>query len=500
MADAAPMQVDAPIRHDDVPLFPGAQTQAQPGVRKQQLRTISSSLHEVTQPNLDLDTYISNYTGHTKIVRLLFIARHCPSLRLEAYKMAIAEVQKTSNTTLYLEISQKLQELLHQSGDGETFTADQAWIDSVDKRATQLQEKLDLDIKGYRNKTIKEGIRVGQNDLGDFFYDRGELENALRCYSRARDYCTTAKHIVAMCLNVIKVSVELENWGFVNAYVTKAEMTPDVSEDPTIVARLKCCLGLHTLQEGKYKNAARHFLETTFDLGSTFSDVIAPQDVAVYGGLCALASYDRGELKRKVIDSQPFKQFLELVPEVREIIHDFYASRYASMLKHMATLKEDLLLDIHLHDHVTALYKDIRNKALVQYCSPFLTVDLRSMADAFGTSVAGLEKELSVLIMDSLIPARIDSHNKILHARQVDQRSTLYQRALATGEQYEQNARAMLLRMSVNQHNFQVRAPPKDTDRHERRLGGGSHPERKELHGHQFDVHGGNSTPPTNLD
>ena len=29
--------------------------------------------------------------------------------------------------------------------------------------------------------------------------------NALKCYSRARHYCTTAKHVINMCVNVIKV-------------------------------------------------------------------------------------------------------------------------------------------------------------------------------------------------------------------------------------------------------------------------------------------------------
>lgn len=39
------------------------------------------------------------------------------------------------------------------------------------------------------------------------------------------------------------------------------------------------------------------FVETHFELGSNFAEVIAPQDVATYGGLCALASFDRAELK-----------------------------------------------------------------------------------------------------------------------------------------------------------------------------------------------------------
>ena len=48
-------------------------------------------------------------------------------------------------------------------------------------------------------------VQMGHNDLGDFYYDIGDLANAMKSYSRARDYCTTSKHIVDMCLNVIKV-------------------------------------------------------------------------------------------------------------------------------------------------------------------------------------------------------------------------------------------------------------------------------------------------------
>jgi len=51
--------------------------------------------------------------------------------------------------------------------------------------------------------------RRGHDDLGDHYLDMGDLANALKCYSRARDYCTTARHLVNMCLNVIKVLCSL---------------------------------------------------------------------------------------------------------------------------------------------------------------------------------------------------------------------------------------------------------------------------------------------------
>ncbi len=56
-----------------------------------------------------------------------------------------------------------------------------------------------------------------------------DAQNAFKCYVRTRDYCTTPKHIVAMCLAVIKCGIEMNNFAHVNNYVQKAEQTPDVA-------------------------------------------------------------------------------------------------------------------------------------------------------------------------------------------------------------------------------------------------------------------------------
>ena len=55
------------------------------------------------------------------------------------------------------------------------------------------------------------------------------------------------------------------------------------------------------------------------------------------------------------MDSAGFKTFLELYPQVREAVYDFYHSRYASCIEQLDKLKPDLLLDVHLHDHVKQL-------------------------------------------------------------------------------------------------------------------------------------------------
>ncbi|XP_012410334.1 COP9 signalosome complex subunit 1, partial [Trichechus manatus latirostris] len=155
---------------------------------------------------------------------------------------------------------------------------------------------------------------------------------------------------------------------------------------------------LAELAARKYKQAAKCFLLASFD-HCDFPELLSPSNVAVYGGLCALATFDRQELQRNVISSSSFKLFLELEPQVRDIIFKFYESKYASCLKMLDEMKDNLLLDMYLAPHVRTLYTQIRNRALIQYFSPYVSADMRKMATAFNTTVAALEDELTQLIL-----------------------------------------------------------------------------------------------------
>ncbi|CAN6566230.1 unnamed protein product [Malus baccata var. baccata] len=412
----------------------------------------------ISSEQLDIEAYASLYSGRTKIMRLLFIAQRSQSneaMELEALRMAYDEIKKGENTQLHREVVQKIVGRL-----GPEYGMDVAWCDTVDRRAEQKKEKLENELNAYRTNLIKESIRMGYNDFGDFYYAHGQLGDAFKSYVRTRDYCTTSKHIVHMCMSSTLVSIEMGQFTHVTSYITKAEQIPDAL-DPVTVAKLRCAAGLAHLESKKYKLAARKFLETGPELGNHYNEVIAPQDVATYGGLCALATFDRMELKNKVIDNLNFRNFLELVPEVRELINDFYSSHYASCLDYLGNLKANLLLDIHLHDHLETLYGQIRHKALIQYTHPFVSVDLHMMANAFKTDVAGLEKELEALITDNQVQARIDSHNKILYARHADQRNATFQRVLQTGNEFDRDVKSMLLRVNLIKHEHNLRASRK---------------------------------------
>lgn len=159
---------------------------------------------------------------------------------------------------------------------------------------------------------------------------RARPQDAFKCYVRTRDYCTTPRHVLAMCLNVIRCAVEMGNFLHVANYVNKAEATPEAKvgawgascvcmcvraarrllcsglrsrqgytrrrtspraptdpppksptnarpaqDDAPTSAKLRAAAGLALLDQRKYRQAARAFVEVSPELAYTYSEVRA---------------------------------------------------------------------------------------------------------------------------------------------------------------------------------------------------------------------------------
>ncbi|EOD32552.1 hypothetical protein EMIHUDRAFT_429574 [Emiliania huxleyi CCMP1516] len=395
-----------------------------------------------SRPSSEMESYIAAYAGHTRLKRLQFIAQHEPTLRAEALRIAVEQARQGVNTALYQELC---------ATEGCPVARDDAWVDSVEKKASARLDKLESDLASHKTSLVKESIRMGHSDLGDFHASRGDFATALKCYVRTRDYCTTSRHTLSMCLAVVKAPpttllhpLPPQSPSNVSPFISKP------SPDAVLTAQLRA---LTALEAKKFRAAARKFVEVSVELGTTFSEVCSVSDVALYGALCALAAFDRAELSERVVKNSAFRSMLELYPEAREIVHDFHSSRYASCLAALETLRRDASLA-----NVPPSAPATRPRhALVQYFSPFVAVDLCRMASAFNVEVDSLEKEIAALIMSGCIPARIDSQAKVLHARHADQRNATFVKALATGEAYMRDTKALLLRLNLLRADFAVK-------------------------------------------
>ena len=262
---------------------------------------------------------------------------------------------------------------------------------------------------------------MGQEEIGAHYLAIGDLAAALRCYNKMREYCLTTKHISEMNLKIIITSIRQAQWLTVSTSIQRVQGMTHSQEDTNIISAINPpLLGLASLCSADYRSAANHLTASKPDFmsmagdtsGSTYlsgpsasgpssvtstssiaginfaREALSPNDVAVYGALCALATYDRHTLQSRVLDSQSFRSFLELESHLRRAIAAFVGAKYTDVLDILELYRPDYLLDVHLQRHVRPLWELIRKKCMVAYFEPFSRVDIKSMVSAFGSNIA----------------------------------------------------------------------------------------------------------------
>jgi hypothetical protein len=533
-------------------------------------------------PPVDLDAIVASYAPNAAIARLLFIADRAkergraedadvqpdatetdlqpahphpsPSsaLELDALRRAHDLLRASENTSLYVSVCERLDGRL-----GDAYRLDRSWVDVVDANAARRKDILEAELGGYKTNAIKESIRMGYVDLGDFYRARGDAANAFKAYARTREYCTTARQVVSTCLNIARVGVESGNFAHVLSHVAKAASAAGIghtgngnlsgsspgrapgpahtvtahaglttapvgtspSADPVALAELARAAGLAFLEARKYPQAARKFSEacayaasarvftsegdgledssggrrgdsarggpaagaasasgtpaTPFsapaaasgmrsrgDADKPLSEILCSRDVATCGVLCGLASLDRDETKKRLCEDPSFRSAAEGEPRVRAIADDFVNHRFADALRGLERVRGSLYYDVHLHEHVGALFAKIREKALAQYCAPYSVLCLGRMAEAFLCDVPELESELTRLILDGAVDARVDSANKTLRARARDSKRASRETARIAGEDYVRGAKAALVRVRLSERDVVVGRDP----------------------------------------
>lgn len=314
---------------------------------------------------------------------------------------------------------------------------------------------------------------MGNEDLGHHYHRIGDLPSASKAYSRMREYCTTTSHIASMLFKNINVAIDRGDWLGVQSSVQRLRNLQFKPEDEAKnKAKMFASLGLSQLASSAYHAAAINFLATDPSITDNYKEVISANDIAVYGGLCALASMDRADLHTHVLENKSFRNFLELEPHIRRAISFFCSSKFRLCLDILDAYRADYLLDLHLQKHVPILYSRIRTKAMQQYIIPYSRVTLDAMVKVFSPDQTATIKpnggaidmkspfivELIDLIQKGTLDARIDVEKGVLVTTQTDTRENVQMAAIQNAKEYVDTAHIQLLRMNILHAGLEV--PP----------------------------------------
>ncbi|QSZ34887.1 hypothetical protein DSL72_007748 [Monilinia vaccinii-corymbosi] len=406
-------------------------------------------------PKLDLESYIANYQGRTRLERLYLIGVTSTFLGIDALKLLIREAKEGKDVSFYLDAWAALKKIAPDEPEAQR---DNKWIDATNKANAAETARLEAQLKGYKNNLIKESIRMGNEDLGKHYEAMGQLALAFDAYSRMRQDISIPRHVIDISKHIIEVSIERKDNIAILSNVQKMRGTvvsPD--EDKLLKPFIQASEGIAQLHAGQYPAAAQTFLQTPPGIGTSCNTIISPNDVAIYGGLCALATIDRNDMQKLVLENSEFRTYLELEPHIRRAIQAFVASKYSTCLEILESYRADYMLDIHLQPHVDELYTRVRSKSIVQYFIPFSCVTFETLNKNFAPPGKTIEKELAEMIKCGDLDARIDLVAKTLVSPPKATRHEVQQEALKTAKQVEREARQHLLRMNIVAADMEVK-------------------------------------------
>lgn len=257
---------------------------------------------------------------------------------------------------------------------------------------------------------------MGNEDLGKHFLKIGCLNEAAEAFGKMRHDVTTTKQIVDCGLHLINVSLQRLDWLLVlnNAGKVHPSQYGEGEYKNDMLAYIRVATGLGYLGTGDYQEAAKSFLNVHVpSLHPDVRSVASPNDIAIYGGLLALATMERSNLQTGVLENETFKNALEHEPHIRKAISLFVNGRYSACLEILEASRPDYQLDIYLSKHVPTIFARVRSKCIKQYFIPFSCVTLDNLEAAFARPGELLEDELVVMIKAGTLQARIDSKARV---------------------------------------------------------------------------------------
>ncbi|KZT00714.1 G protein pathway suppressor 1 [Laetiporus sulphureus 93-53] len=439
----------------------------------------------------DLEAYCASYSGRSLVDRMIIVIQLCPTLAVQALQCALQTVFKMRDVKLYRDLVGAYESTASASNGqlsppAEVSALDMKWIEETMQNNLAEKNKLEVELKTYTSNMIKESIRMAHRDLGDFFRATGDAASALKHYTKSREFCTTNQHVLDTFMSCLELLIEQRNYPHISTYVFKADAALDATtaarasansaptapasasnkekanaERESVQSKLDVGLAISLLGQGNYEKAAASFLKvgSVKTLGEWANTLIAPGDIAIYTTLCALASFKRPDIRSQVLDNDNFSVYIEQEPYVRELLESYMGNRFKAVLEGLEKYSTRHYVDIHLSSHMAKLIDLIRSRALVLYFQPFASIKLERMSSAFGWSIEELERQVVSLIQAGEIQARVDRQNKILKAKETDQRAALFMRTMKTGENMQSANRKLLLRMRLQQADLIVKAP-----------------------------------------
>ncbi|POW15414.1 hypothetical protein PSHT_07071 [Puccinia striiformis] len=431
----------------------------------------------------DLINRVSQYTGlpHMWLIIILnpadilssrqainryrFLAQSSPQISLSAYELA-------------------LEKIVHSTWDIQLY---KDTLLAYNKIAAHNNLPLENDLKNNTISCTKDGIRLpraGSPLPKSRRPIRTHIERSLR-----PENTPTALHAAQLSLASLDLALDAENFKLAQSHAAKAQGAIDTlvgsmelkaaknkaagssthhsaeSQDPTEkdiqqwTDRVNVVNALTSLAQGDFARATTYFLKLGREAGEDSGrELLATtSDIGIYTTLCALAHFDRQQLKERLIDNLEFRSVLDSEPQLRQLLNLFRENKYREVFEYLHTSLPIYRTDLYLAEQTNRLMSMIQERAISQYFGSFSSARMNKASEVFGWNMEELEARLVESIRTGNLSAKIDLANLILNQHKPPARDKLLSSVLESAQKIQSQSNAALFRLKLISADLVVR-------------------------------------------
>ncbi|KAJ1938298.1 proteasome regulatory particle subunit [Linderina macrospora] len=197
--------------------------------------------------------------------------------------------------------------------------------------------------------------------------------------------------------------------------------------------RLKAYECVWRTSQRQFKEASELFIDCLSTYASP--ELMSLTDFVCHGALACAAVLPRGDLKKKVIDAPEVVEVIHHIPNVEHLMRALFDCRYADFFRALAGVETDhLKVSRYLFAHRRFYTREMRIRAYAQHLESYLSLTIKSMAEAFGVSEEFIDKELARFIAAGRLHCVIDKVGGIVETNRPDTKNEQYQATIKQGD------------------------------------------------------------------
>ncbi|CAI4036965.1 hypothetical protein SMKI_16G2620 [Saccharomyces mikatae IFO 1815] len=318
------------------------------------------------------------------------------------------------------------------------------WIRFDQQLYDELRKKNESKIKELNEKIQKleeddEGeLEQAQAwiNLGEYYAQIGDKDNAEKTLGKSLSKAISTGAKIDVMLTIARLGFFYNDQLYVKEKLEAVNSMIEKGGDWERRNRYKTYYGIHCLAVRNFKEAAKLLVDSL----ATFTSIelTSYESIATYASVTGLFTLERTDLKSKVIDSPELLSLISTTAALQSISSltiSLYASDYASYFPYLLETYDNVLIPCkYLNKHADFFVREMRRKVYAQLLDSYKTLSLKSMASAFGVSVAFLDNDLGKFIPNKQLNCVIDRVNGIVETNRPDNKNAQYHLLVKQGD------------------------------------------------------------------